>query len=100
MGHLSDMRIHLIKNINILKLKQTYSKLLDIIYFLPQASTQVTGPAMRDGPLADPTAFLANTLNSYDSSWLSPDTMKPISMMFEKLAFTHLPLEASLLSTL
>lgn len=32
MGHLSDMRIYLIKNINIVKLKQTYSKLKDNLF--------------------------------------------------------------------
>lgn len=30
----------------------------------PHASTQVTGPAMKDGLLTDPMAFLAYTLNS------------------------------------
>lgn len=36
------------------------------VCYLPEMSTQVAGPAIRDGLLTDPTAFLAKTLNSYD----------------------------------
>lgn len=63
-------------------------------------STQVTGPAIRDGLLIDPTAFLAKILNSYAWFCVKPDTVKFVSITLVKLAFVHLPFGASLLSTM
>jgi len=51
----------------------------------------VAGPAVMEGLLTEPTAFLAMTLNSYVSSWVRPVTVKRVSETLERFVFNHLP---------
>lgn len=58
----------------------------------------MAGPAVMDGLLTEPTAFLAMTLNSYVSSWVRPVTVKRLSETLVRLVLDHLALPPSLFS--